>query len=547
MRETAAEQPTPQPSRPRPIRVIGPLSALLAWLPCATASAQEGVSVGTESTASEAGIAAGAGIEASAEVEDEGVAASADDGASEVESSAEVTESDDTVVESGASLFEESLSGATDTDTTSAGAVGGLQLNGYVRGGAFVGKIPGFFQGEVNAAYGEFALQARTPRDTYGDGFAEVRFRYGTEGTERPEYSTELREAYVNGYFGPLDLRIGQQIIVWGKADGFNPTNNLTPTDLNVRSPQEDDRRVGNFAARVHLNMNPIRLEGVWVPVYRPVELPENLNYPPYVVLGEPDFPAPEFLRGTWAARLHLLFGAVDASFSYLYGYAPFPGMALSNLRASDAVAEGLDPEIRLARTAYNQHVVGFDFSTTLGETIGLRGEAAYRMPLHYQDRMYAPRPDVQYVLGLDRNFGPISVIAQYLGRYTLDWQKDGPAEPGDPERLRTTSASAAEAEVLTAIEGTNQMLFQQLAEIQHLASLRLAWSGMHEMLNISALGLVNITTQEWVAMPKLGYRISDAMTMSLGGEIYAGPEDTLFGFIDAALSAGYVEFRYSY
>src|SRR5690606_2071909 len=122
----------------------------------------------------------------------------------------------------------------------------------------------------------------------------------------------------VNGYFGPIDLRIGQQIIVWGKADGFNPTNNLTPTDLRVRSPQEDDRRVGNFATRVYLNMNPIRLEGVWVPLYKPVELPENLNYPRYVVVGESDFPAPEFLRGTWASKLHLLFGSFDASFSYL-------------------------------------------------------------------------------------------------------------------------------------------------------------------------------------------------------------------------------------
>ena len=55
---------------------------------------------------------------------------------------------------------------------------------------------------------------------------------------------------------------------------------------------------------------------------------------------------------------------------------------------------------------------------------VTIRGEAAYRRPFDYQTRPYAARPDVQYVLGVDRNFGSLSVIAQYMGRYVFDWQQ---------------------------------------------------------------------------------------------------------------------------
>ncbi len=464
------------------------------------------------------------------------------DVAASVEASAADTSGVVVDTSGGGGLFEAASAGELSTDNSGGGTPQRYELSGYVRGDAFMGKIPEYRQGYLQAAYGEMSLQLRTKRTEYGDAFAEARLRYGMQGGD-PRYETELREGYVNAYLGPVDIRLGQQIIVWGKADGFNPTNNLTPTNLSIRSPHDDDRRVGNFASRVFLNMEPVRLEGVWVPLYRAVELPP-FQYPKYVVEGSTTYPKPEFLRGTYAGKLHINLPSIDASVSYLYGYALLPGLTLQQLTSGDNIPVGGQPEVRISRTAYKQHVIGFDFSTTLGESFGLRGEAAYRMPLHYERLIEAPRPDVQYTLGVDTTLGSVSVIAQYLGRYTLDWQKDGPETAGDPEDLWTNSAANAEPEVVNALAGTNQMLFQQLAEIQHLASLRLAWTGMHEALTVSALGLVNVTTKEWAALPKLGYKLDDTILLSLGGEIYSGPPDTLFGWIDSVLSAGYVELK---
>lgn len=474
-----------------------------------------------------------------ASLENDGTGAGTEAGAD-----ASVTTADDTVVDTsgGGGLFEAASAGELTTDSAGGGSSQRYELSGYVRGDAYMGKIPEYRQGYMQAAYGEMSLQLRTKRTEYGDAFAETRFRYGMQGGEA-RYEGELREGYVNAYLGPVDIRLGQQIIVWGKADGFNPTNNLTPTNLSIRSPHDDDRRVGNLASRVFLNMEPVRLEGVWVPLYRAVELPP-FEYPTYVVEGSTTYPKPEFLRGTYAGKLHLNLPAVDASVSYLYGYALLPGLTLQQLTSGDQIPVGGEPEVRISRTAYKQHVIGFDFSTTLGESFGLRGEAAYRMPLHYERLIEAPRPDIQYTLGLDTNLGSVSLIAQYLGRYTFDWQKDGPETPGDTDQLWTNAPSAAEPDVLNALAGTNQMLFQQLAQVQHLASLRVAWTGMHDALSLSALGLVNVTTREWAAMPKLGYKLDDTILLSLGGEIYSGPPDTLFGWIDSVLSAGYVELK---
>jgi hypothetical protein len=90
-------------------------------------------------------------------------------------------------------------------------------------------------------------------------------------------------------------------------------------------------------------------------------------------------------------------------------------------------------------------------------------------------------------------------------------------------------------------------MLFSQLHEVQHLATVRLEWLTLHDTLSLAALGFVNFSTKEWLLFPKLAYQLSDSLSASLGAEIFAGPDGTLFGLIDEQLSAGYAELRYGF
>ena len=70
---------------------------------------------------------------------------------------------------------------------------------------------------------------------------------------DRHDYGPEsdLLEAYITAHFGQADLRIGKQIIAWGRADGINPTDNLTPRDFVVLLPLEEDQRFGTTAIKL--------------------------------------------------------------------------------------------------------------------------------------------------------------------------------------------------------------------------------------------------------------------------------------------------------
>jgi hypothetical protein len=182
-----------------------------------------------------------------------------------------------------------------------------------------------------------------------------------------------------------------------------------------------------------------------------------------------------------------------------------------------------------------------------------IRGETAYRRPYDYQNRPYAARPDLQYALGADHNFGSFTVVAQYLGRYVFDWRKLEGTMRGDELEgiLRTTMRDdyidLVTEQVNLELAQINQILFSQTARVQHIATLRFEWLLAHETLSLSSLCLYNFTTQEWLVTPRIGWRATDSMTAYIGGQVFAGPNDTLFGFIDQTLSAGYAELRFTY
>jgi hypothetical protein len=292
----------------------------------------------------------------------------------------------------------------------------------------------------------------------------------------------------------------------------------------------------------------PFRLEAVWMPVYLPTELPPVV-LPAFVAYGAPTFPSPDLTNGLVAGRLHIELPSFEASVSYVHGYAPVPGLTLAGLTLTGSADP--PPSILVSRTAYAQQVFGLDFSTAIGDVLTVRGEAAYRRPFDYQDKIYAARPDLQYVLGVDHNFGALSVIAQYLGRYAFDWQKqNGPAMQIDPAVLPmlTPADSGFVTNIVNAqLAKTNQILFSQTAKVQHVATLRFEYLAAHDTLSISSLCMLNVTTREWLLTPRIGYRLSDAMIAYVGAQIFKGPTDTLFGLIDEQLSAGYVELRFTF
>ena len=80
-----------------------------------------------------------------------------------------------------------------------------------------------------------------------------------------------LTEAFLDIYFDDFDLRLGKQIVTWGKADVANPTNNISPTDY---SNFLDDEKMGVVAASLSYYWNDWSLQVVGVPGFTPSRLP---------------------------------------------------------------------------------------------------------------------------------------------------------------------------------------------------------------------------------------------------------------------------------
>ncbi len=424
------------------------------------------------------------------------------------------------------SLFEEATKDASESSEA-------LDLGGYLRSTLYVGRAQTAEAGQIKSGYGEFSLKARVRKEGFGGAFAELRFREGQEFDARISQFT-LREAYVDAFAGRFDFRVGHQIVVWGRADGLNPTDNITPKDMLARSPDEDDRRLANFLIRAYYNAQPVRLEGIWIPFYRPSRIPtEFISFPDNVLYGGYNYPPARIEDSAFALKLNLELPALDGSLSYFNGYNPFPGLSAEVLDVKPP--EIPVPLVNALLKSYRMHVIGADFATTVGST-GLRGEIAYRRPHgDYRESPYIINPDLYYVLGLDREFpGNLSLIFQYLGRYVIDFEELPP--PPGPSLLP-----------IYQLEEKNRLLASQQFELSHALSLRIAKSFLYETLDVELMGYVNLTSEEFFLKPKVTYEITDALKLVAGGEWYQGPADTLFDLMDPFLSAFFGELRLSF
>ena len=137
-------------------------------------------------------------------------------------------------------------------------------------------------------------------------------------------------------------------------------------------------------------------------------------------------------------------------------------------------------------------------------------------------------------MIGGDKEFGDLSFIVQYLGRYVSDFT--------DLPKPRTPAEIPGYELTLK-----NRIYTSQQNEISHSISFRVAWQLLHETLGLEVLGLYNFTTEELLLRPQVSYDIADALSVTAGWERYSGPRDTLFGTLDSHLNALYVELKSSF
>lgn len=401
-----------------------------------------------------------------------------------------------------------------------------IELGGYARGSVYGGSE--FY--DYSSVFGEFSLQGEASwKNAFL--FADLRFRMGLEFDE--EYTAlEIKEAYAGYQSKWFDGYLGQQIVTWGRADGFNPTNNITPDNYFFFSANPDDQKLSNFLLRTKIHFTPlIDLEVIGIPYYKPSIYRYNLfDLGEYTYFIDGRFPEKSFSNGSLAAKFNFELPEAGFSLSWFRGYDPFYGFNLNRFWADET-----GPHVELIPDVYLKNTIGGDIAVPFGSFIA-RGEFAYNITTNYQDNMFIPNPNLSYVAGLEYNIKEYVIILQYIGKYTLDFTELPSPDPGNP-------LSILDHELTTF----NRKIFYQQEEFTHAVSLTVNKQFAYQKIPTEAFGYYNLTSKEWMIRPKFGWHITDALKLSIGGFITKGPDKSLCDYAADVMNGAFMELKMSF
>jgi hypothetical protein len=204
---------------------------------------------------------------------------------------------------------------------------------------------------------------------------------------------------------GRLTVQAGKQLIRWGKADVFTPTDRFAPRDyLNV----VDTGFLPVTAARVTYGTQADTLDLILSPRLTPSRVP-LLNQrwavlPQGIPVHEldPAFPGgPQF-----GARWNHIGATAEYSLSFYNGYDNLPLFHVKQNSALGADAQRFYPQMRM---------YGADAAAPVGP-VTLKGEAAYFTSTNPEADDYA-----LFVLQIERQAGEWSLVAGYAGDVTTE------------------------------------------------------------------------------------------------------------------------------
>jgi hypothetical protein len=389
-----------------------------------------------------------------------------------------------------------------------------FSFDGFVRGFCMVGA-PEY---DFPSAYGEFALQGKLAANK-SFLFADIRVREAWHFNQH-QTLVELKEAYAGYTTRYADFFIGNQLVNWGRADGFNPTNHVTPSDFFFFSPEPDDQKMPNFMLRAKLR--PFRnssLELIAMPFFKPSGYRYDLfKIGDGVSFQDAVLPETGFKNIIWAARLDFNLPVAGFSFSWYNGWSNLYGFRIQEIN--------LVPAFKLVNQVdfFKKNVVGADLEIPVKSWI-LRGEMAYS-GIHGN----TTNPDISYVLGLERDIGGYLYIFQYIGKSVLEYNKlNVPVltNPSDPMYQMQYALDMVYYEMAQM----NRKIFQQQEKTNHALFLTISKSFAYEVLRAEVSGLYNISSKEYVLRTNLKWALSDQVSLHLGANYMAGPEKEIFDY----------------
>lgn len=326
------------------------------------------------------------------------------------------------------------------------------------------------------------------------DAKVEIRATSSNEGGGHAE--VRAIEAYARVRFPNADLFLGKQIVAWGRADGINPTDNLTPRDFTVLLPFEDDQRFGTTSLKLDAYLSPQHTLTVFAtPFFEPAKLP----LPAAAGLPAEHEPGQQLEDSEVGVRLNKTGAAVDWSVSLYRGFDLLP------------TVRAVDGETGLY---YDRMIVlGADVARNFGR-FGFRGELAYVRKSHDPEAKASPGY-WHWIAGVDRTFGDNWNVNLQLFQQRVRSFGD-PSDIADP--------------VAREIATQNGLIRGQLDRITNGATFRLSHRWRNDTLEAEVFAVVNLTRDDGFFRPLVTYAFNDRWRGTIGAELYRGADDTRLG-----------------
>jgi hypothetical protein len=342
----------------------------------------------------------------------------------------------------------------------------------------------------------------------YGD-ISEIKAEVFVNQTDTNELEAGVKELYMDIFFDSMDLRIGKQQIIWGKADGVFITDVISPKDLSdFVLPDFDEVRMGVTALKADYYFNTVGLELVWIPMFTPAVMPSDgtiweVNTP--VTVSEINYPSETLDNSEVFGKLSYMGSAIDIELMGGYMWDDLPAINFdgsSGLRAD------------YSRVA----MAGGSFSTDIAGLI-VRGEGAYYTGKDFTIKTSATLPDVStvekdfvnYMVGLDYSLAGFTLGTQFIQEIVLDYD----------DRIMLND------------EFKNTMTFV------------IAKPFLNDTLMVEFFSYVGLTNEDALLRPKVTYDLADGLEWVVGADIFLGDSGDFGQYDDNDLV--YTKVKYSF
>lgn len=360
---------------------------------------------------------------------------------------------------------------------------------------------------------------------------------YTSENNGESDSDNEIRlhEAYVNLSMSSLNVKLGNQIVRWGKSDGYSPIDNVNPEDFR-----------GGIAGRKEERKNPIPMANVEVDVrgttIQALYIPDHYKSD-FDIVGtdwslfgptdptssrvdyeEEEFDGP-FGDPEFGIRIASTVHQFDFALSYLATRSDTPSIGslsipvgfpldLENSSLRDLAAFAIATNQSIPILYEPQNIYGIEFETTWSD-FGIRGDVAYfdAISLLNTDLDQIKKPQLQYVLGLDYiSPSDFYINVQFSHLRILDYEE----------------TIAFQEEDVYSIHGTISQEFMD-------GELKLELRAFYDLSGDSTLYHPQILIKPW-----------DNISIEIGAEIISGSNQTMFGlFEDNDQYYGTVKFEF--